>query len=122
MCLRVKKIRHLNHKAKIAKRPIKCYKVLIYDHEKLWTPATFDCVYTPPKEFVADSMKTYTYDTIIENGIHTFSKFKTAYQYCGFMVGVRIPIRGIFPAIIPKETHYWIGKDNQYVSERIEFL
>lgn len=121
MCLRIKKIRHLNRKAKVAKRPIKCYKVLIYDHEKLWTPATLSCVCTPPKEFVADSIKTYTYDTIIENGIHTYSKLQTAYQLCN-LIKHNGYVVGIFPAFIPKGTHYWIGKGNQYVSERIEFL
>lgn len=122
MCLRIKKIRHLNHKAKIAKKPIKCYKVLICAESGLWTPAVFHNVYVPPKKLIADDIKTYTHDTIIENGIHTFSKFKTAYYYCDIMVGHRSSILGIFPAIIPKGTSYWVGKDNQYVSERIEFL
>lgn len=121
MCLTVKKIRHLNHKAKIAKRSIKCYKVLVCANNKLWTPSVFHYVCTDSKELVADYIKKHTCDTIIENGIHTFSKLKTAYQYCDFISSNRIVV-SIFPAIIPKGTHYWIGKNNEYVSERIEFL
>lgn len=121
MCLRIKKIRHLNHKAKIAKRPIKCYKVLLYGHNKLRTPATSDEVCTPPKELIADSMKTYTFDTIIENGIHTFSNLKTAYEYYNVITFYSYGA-SIFLAIIPKGTRYWIGKNHEYVSERIEFL
>lgn len=121
MCLEIKKIRHLNNKAKIAKRSIKCYKVLIYSHDELKTPTIYECISSSTEGLIADNMRKNTCGTKIIHGIHTFSTLRAAYQFCD-LISIHIYTVGIFPAIIPKGTYYWIGRNHQYASERIEFL
>lgn len=122
MCLIVKKIRHLNHKAKIAKKSILCYKILCFNGGRLYTPVISEDVsmYVQSRILEADDFKQFTCDTRIDHGIHTFSNIQAANYYIRDVLRFRRCC--IFPVIIPKGTHYWIGQDNQYVSERIEFL
>jgi hypothetical protein len=124
MCLIVKRIRHLNGKAKIAKRDIPCLKILLFSpsEKKLTTPYQR----TPITELevkdglYADQFVYQTKFRNIENGIHSYKK-----KYPFFGSTARMYPKGAYTiavnAYIPKGTKYWIGEGGQYVSECIKF-
>ena len=124
MCLIVKRIRHLNGKAKIAKRDIPCLKVLLFSptEKKLMTPVTR----TPITELeikdglYADQFVYQTKFRNIKNGIYSYKKKHSfcdinACVYSKYMYTITVN------AYIPKGTKYWIGEGGEYVSECIKF-
>ena len=117
MCLIIKRIRHLNGKAKIAKRDIPCLKVLLFSpsEKKLMTPYQ----QTPITELeikdglYADQFVYQTKFRNIENGIHSYKKKYPFFGIASHTIAVN--------AYIPKGTKYWIGEGGKYVSECIKF-
>jgi len=124
MCLIIKRIRHLNKKAKIAKRDIPCLKVLLFSsmEKKLMTP----CQRTPVTELeiknglYADQFVYQTKFKIIENGIYSYKKEYLFYDITNHMY-LKYPYTIAVNAYIPKGTKYWIGRGGMYVSECIKF-
>jgi len=115
MCLTVKRIRHLNGKAKVAKRNIPCLKVLyMCSNGKLVTPYMWKSI--EQNEIVhglfADKFVDQTRFALIKNGIYSYKPTRRVLANLGEIA---------IAAYIPKGTKYWIGKDGEYVSECIKF-
>lgn len=117
MCLIIKRIRHLNGKAKIAKRDILCFKVLhIRASGELQTPFQEMLI---TKDFIknglcADFLGVPAVNGYIFHGIHSYKDIQRAFD-----AAYRSDC--VVCAYIPKGTKYWIGEHGQYVSECIKF-
>jgi len=119
MCLIINPRKHQNNKPRVAKKDIRCYKILYFDKDinKYYTPAMHFEVTSNILE--CESFCKKPTNNEVHHGIHTFSNIFGCFM--GFLTirffdKIHICIKR---SIIPKGTKYWVGKGGCYCSERI---
>lgn len=127
MCLTIKRIKHLTLKPKKAKKDIIVYKILrsnlLLGKNMYYTPFRL-CIVDIKEPLICDVFDTphlSDREYIINFGIHTYKNIRSIKKKYNIS---HIPKGSfaIFKCIIPKGTLYWVGKNGEYASERIEFV
>ena len=119
MCMTIKPRKHQNNEPKVAKRNIRCYKILYFDKgiNKYYTPVMHFEVTSNTLE--CESFSNEPTNNEVCHGIHTFSNiFGCFMDFLTIRIFDKIHIC-IKRSIIPKGTRYWVGKGGCYCSERI---
>jgi len=129
MCLVVKKIRHLNNKPKIAKKDIICYKMFRVNKLGLQSPyrgTIWNCGDNIKNGYMnADNFQMMPEDGMINNGLHSFRKLEkpTDCPYTKYIIKMTKDDDCVTVCcIIPKGSRYWIGRDNDYCSEKLYLM
>ena len=130
MCLKIKKIRHLNEKPKVAKRDIRCYKVFSLTDAGLASPymetpwprvsmAADKCIYAEPFQDTVYDMED-RWKWFVSRGIHSYRRARTARRV--FKEHCLCPSTLIVECLIPKGARYWVGKRGEYCSDKLQVL
>ena len=119
MCLTINPRKHQNNKPRVAKKDIRCYKILYFDKDinKYYTPMMHFEVTSNILECESFSKKPTNNE--VYYGIHTFYNILgcfISFLTIRFFDKIHICIKR---SIIPKGTKYWVGKGGCYCSERI---
>jgi len=125
MCLIINLREHPDKKPKVAKKKIRCYKILVLvkGTNKYYTPIH-------GAEITSNTLKCDFFDDVpqeeeeryIFHGIHSFKNILSCFLY---IMNLRLWTANttkkllIKKSIIPKGTNYWIGVIGDYCSERI---
>ena len=131
MCLIIDAIYHPDFKPLIAKEDIICYKILFTyrdsnNNKKYITPYMMTSVLHGT--LIADrfQINVSSYFKRVDFGIHSFQNRSVALLERDLLNTSlpKYPIANKYivkKAIIPKGAEYWIGKNDEYCSERIVF-
>ena len=129
MCLTIKRIKHLTLKPKKAKKDIIVYKLLrsyiSLKNGMYYTPFT-SCIVDIKKPLICNRLDTphlcsNNKEYLIIFGIHTYKNIRLIKKKYNISFISKCSLV-VFKCIIPKGTLYWVGKNGEYASERIEFV
>ena len=121
----IKERKHQNNEPRVAKKDIRCYKILCFDKDinKYYTPVMH--VEVTSNTLECESFSNEPTNNKVHHGIHTFRNifvcfmdFLTIQIFDMRTISIKIHIC-IKRSIIPKGTRYWVGKGGCYCSERI---
>lgn len=122
MCLTVVKLYHPNLEPKIAEKDIDTIKLAYYKDGHYYTyfqnmRIQFNNVGIC--EMKANMMLHVLHPAIVDKGIHSFKKFLKKYKNPRNLWMERGEYTVFFKAIIPEGTKYYIGRNNDIVSEKL---
>jgi hypothetical protein len=131
MCLDLKKFGHRNNEPKVAKKDIVCYKMFKLTENGLESPfrhtkwnkdkiknccITADCFQTTPhispdgSRYITNGLHCYRHSPYSDDPYKTF-QYRLLYPDCIVVM-----------CVIPSGSRYWIGRDDDYCSEKLYLM